>query len=158
MSTPDAVAAYVRFLVVRSMPMLVVDLEAPSDDVPVRLDGGLFQTLTERGLAMMPGLYDQPLPRGAQVGVTLAEDELRLEDDDETRLLRLPRGEVDEQWSAEALRMKGTMLYVGRNLAMEPDLTPRQVCDLLEEAAGDDRVAGAIVGVAEQAQGLSVFG
>lgn len=157
MPTSDATAAYVRFLVVRSMPMMVVDLEAPEDVGPAQLDGGLFQTLTERGLALIPRLYDEPLPQGARVGLTLTGEELRLEDDEETRLLRMPRESIDPQWRDEALRMRGTMLYVGRNLDMDPDLTPKQVCDLLEDVADDDRVAAAIVGVAEETDGLPVF-
>lgn len=157
MSTLEDTAAYVRFLVVRSMPLLVVDLDAPETDGPAQMDGGLFQTLVERGLAMVPGLYGQSLPQGAQVGLTLDDDELRLEDDQETRLLRVPRDSVDPGWREEALRLRGTMLYVGRNLAMDPDLSTRAVCDLIDAAADHERVAAAIVGVAEPDQGLPVF-
>lgn len=154
----DVTAAHVRFLVLRSMPMLVADLEAPDADTPARLDGGLFQTLTERGLAVVSALYDEPLPKGAQVGFTLTDEELRLEDDRETSLLRVARRKVDPAWRDEALRMKGTMLYVGRNLGMSPELSPRELCDLLERAAGSERVAAAIVGVAEETTGLPMFG
>lgn len=155
---PDAAAAYARFLVVRSMPLLVVDLEEPEGETKPALEEGLFRALVERGLATVPRFYGEPLPKGARVGLTLGTEELRLEDEEETTLLRIPRASVDEEWEAEAKRLRGTMIYVGRNLDMDPDLAPKELCDLLDAAAGEGRIAGAIIGVAEPADGLPIFG
>lgn len=158
MSTVDATAAHARFLVVRGLPLLVVDLEGPEQlDTPLVLEQGLFRTLLERGLAVLEGFYGRDLPRGARVGLTLTADELKLEDDAETRLLRVPRPSVDPDWLADARRLRGSMLLVGRNLGVDPDQTPREVCDLVEERTAERRIAGAIVGFAEPREGLPLL-
>lgn len=158
MSTTDATTAHVRLEVLRGLPMMVVDLEGPEPERPLTLEEGLFRTLVERGLVVLPGFYGVDLPRGARVGVTLAEDECRVEDEDNTRLLAMPRDSVDPEWSAAAQRLRGTMLLVGRNLGVDPDQDLRELCDLLHERTAGGRVAGAIVGVAEPTTGLPLFG
>lgn len=162
MATADAAAAHVRFLVVRRLPTVVVDLEPTDDreDPPGAEEAGpgLFATLMTRGLLVLPGVLDTALPRGARVGFTLTTDELRLEDDEETRYLRAPRAAVPADWEAEAKRLNGTMLYVGRDLGVDPDLSPRAVFDLLERASRRGEVIGAIVGVAEPRVGLPLIG
>lgn len=157
MPTPDATAAHARFLVVRSMPLLVVDLEGPEDETPLILEQGLFRTLLERGLAVLEGFYGRDLPRGARVGLTLTGEELKLEDDEETRLLRMPRPSIDAAWLDGARRLRGSMLLVGRNLGVDPDQTPKEVCDVVEAGTVERRVAGAIVGFAEPREGLPLL-
>lgn len=157
MTTLDATTAHVRLEVLRGLPLMVVDLEGPEPEGPLTLEEGLFRTLVERGLAVLPRFYGVDLPRGARVGVTLAEDECRVEDEDETRLLAMPRTSIDAEWRSAAERLRGTMLLVGRNLGVDPDQGLRELCDLLEEQASDGRVAGAIVGVAEPTTGLPLF-
>lgn len=157
----DAVSASARFVMLRDLPLLVVDLQPPDDaaDQPPELREGLFRTLLERGLVQLPRFYDVELPRGVRVGLTLDPDRLRLEDDQETTLLRIPREGVGDEWVERALRLRGTMLCVGPRLGVGPDHDAHEVCDLLELAAGAGRLAGAIVGVAEPAQGLPlIFG
>lgn len=158
MSPLDAMTAHVRLEVLRGLPMMVVDLEGPEPEGPLTLEEGLFRTMTERGLAVLPRFYGVDLPRGARVGVTLADDECRIEDDDATKLLTMPTASVDPEWRAAAQRLRGTMLLVGRNLGVDPDLGLRELCDLLERQAADGRVAGAIVGVAEPTTSLPLFG
>lgn len=158
MSTTDAMTAHVRLEVLRDLPMMVVDLEGPEPEGPLTLEEGLFRTMTEHGLVVLPRFYGVDLPRGARVGVTLAEDECRVEDEDATKLLTMPVGSVDADWRSAAQRLRGTMLLVGRNLGVDPDLDLRGLCDLLEEQAAEGRVAGAIVGVAEPTTGLPLFG
>ncbi|MDX1622096.1 MAG: hypothetical protein R3320_13950, partial [Nitriliruptorales bacterium] len=91
------------------------------------------------------------------LGVTLTSEDLKVEDEQENRLLRVPRESVPEDWEREAIRLKGTMLMAGRDLEVDPDHSPKELCDLLEAAAADDRLAGAIVGVAEPEEGLPLF-
>lgn len=160
MATTDAAVAHVRFAVVRDLPLLVVDLEPPEDEpgAPPLLQEGLFRTLVERGLAVLPRFYGLDLPRGARVGFTLTGEELRLEDEQETRLLRVPRASVDPDWLVRAKAMKGTMLLVSRDVGVEPEQSVQQLCNLLEAAAAQGLVAGAIVGVAEPATPLPLFG
>ena len=157
MATRDAAAASVRFLVLGGRPLAVVDLEAPDEERPRLIAGGLFQHLVERGLVVLPAFYDRSLPKGARVGFTLTRDELRLEDEDETGLLRVPRAGVDADWLRAAKRLRGTMVCVGHNLEVDPDEPPRAVCDRLDAAARDGRVAGAIVGVAEPSARLPII-
>lgn len=160
MATSDAAAAHVRFLVVRDLPMVVVDLEPPDEGDTSRggPDRALFDALVDRGLLVLPRFYGHALPRGARVGLTLDGSELRLEDERGTRLLRAPREAVPAAWLEAARRLRGTMLYVGRDLGVDADQTVREVCDLLESAAPGRRVAGAIIGVAEQPQVLPLIG
>lgn len=157
----DAVSASARFLLLRHLPLLVVDLQPPDDAVgqPPELREGLFRTLLERGLVQLPRFYDVELPKGVRVGLTLDPDRMRLEDDQETTLLRIPRAGVGDDWIERALHLRGTMLCVGPAIGVGPDHDANEVCDLLDLAAGAGRVAGAIVGVAEPAQGLPlIFG
>lgn len=146
-------AAHVRFVLLRELPMLVVDLTGDGEaDTP-----DLFPLLIERGLQRLPRFYGHDLPRGAQVGITLTSEELKVEDERENRLLRLPRDSVPEDWESAAKRLRGTMLLVGTDLGLDPDHSPKELCDLLEGAAEDDRLAGAIVGVAEPRDTLPFF-
>lgn len=156
MSPLDDVVVHARFLVVREMPMVVVDLEGDEPALPL-VDDNLFRTLVERGLVVLPGFYGVDLPRGARIGWTLERQELRLEDEQAVGLLRVPRPSVDPVWEAASLRLKGTMFCAAWNLGLDPDLTDRAVCDALHTAATAGRVAGAIVGVAEPSQGLPLF-
>jgi hypothetical protein len=89
--------------------------------------------------------------------LTIESDQLRLEDDQETTLLRIPRDGVDRQWLDRALELRGTMCCVGPALGVDADQDAHEICDLLDLAATDDRVAGAIIGVAEPAQGLPLL-
>lgn len=157
---PDAVAATARFVLLQHLPMLVVDLQAPPDDDPaaplVRPDG-LGEALASRGMVVLPRFYDVDLPRGVRVGLTLEADGMRLEDDEETTLLRIGRHDVEPAWIERALALRGTMLCVGRGIGLRPEQTAHEVCDLLDIAATAQRVLGAIVGVAEPQQGLPLL-
>jgi hypothetical protein len=140
--------AHVRFLVVRGQPLVVVDLEGDEPHLPL-VEDNLFKRVVEAGLLVLPGFYGVQLPRGARLGWTLAPDELRLEDDQETRLLRLPRTSTDAVWQAASLRLRGSMFCLGWHLGIDPDDDDKQVCDRLDQQARIGRVAGAVVGVAE---------
>lgn len=156
MPSTDTTAA-ARFLVVRGMPFVVVDLEPADPGTPPLLADDLFRRLVERGLVVLPRLFGIDLPRGARVGFTLSRDELELEDEQETRLLRVPRASLDPEWIQRALELKGTAVLVGRDLGIDPDQSPREVAETVDGACGDGRVAGAIVGVAEPRQPLPLL-
>lgn len=149
-------AAHARFLVVNEQPMLVIDLEGEAPDNPT-VDPGLFRSVVEAGLLVLPGFYGVELPKGAKVGWMLDDQYLAMQDERETTLLRVPRAAVDPVWEAAALRLRGTMTVIGWNLGADPDQTPKELCDLLDEAAERRRLAGAIVGVAERKVGLPLF-
>lgn len=159
MSSPpaDAVGAAARFVLLRHLPLLAVDLEPPPDAGDAMSGEGLMTALLERGMVQLPRFYDVDLPRGVRVGLTLDGDRLRLEDDQETTLLRIPRQGVDPDWVARALELRGAMLCVGPGLGIGPEHDPHEVCDLLDLAATAGRVVGAIIGVAEPKQGLPLL-
>ena len=157
--SPTDTTAGVRFLVVRGMPLAVVDLEPVEEGTPSLLADDLFRRLVDRGLAVLPRFLGQDLPKGARVGFTVTADELVLEDEDETRMLRVRRSGLDPEWLARALTLRGTMLIVGRELGIRPDQTGLAVAEAVETGCADRRVAGAVVGVAEPRTGLPlVFG
>ena len=150
--------AHARFLVVREQPMVVVDLAGDEPHLPM-VEDNLFKRVVEAGLLVLPGFYGVQLPKGARVGWTLTDEELRLEDEDETRLLRIRRDAVDPVWEAASLRLRGTMFCLGWHLGIDPDEDARQTCDRLDEQARIGRLAGAVVGVAEPRAGLPlIFG
>lgn len=148
--------AHARFVVVREQPLLIVDLEGEEPALPM-VEDNLFKQVVEAGLLVLPGFFGVNLPRGARVGWTLSPDELRLEDESERRLLRIPRPAVDPVWEAAALRLRGTMFCLGWNLGVGPDDTDEQVCHRLDQQARIGRVAGAVVGVAEPQTGLPLL-
>lgn len=156
MADLDALTVHARFVVVREQPLVAVDLEGDAPELPL-VEDNLYKTLVEAGLGPLPAFYGVELPKGARVGWTLSREELRLEDDRETRLLRVPRPSVDPVWEAAAMRLKGTMFCAGWNVGIDPDQTIKELCDVLDAAARGGRLAGAIVGVAEPQEGLPLL-
>lgn len=156
MTAADTAAA-ARFLLVRGMPLVVVDLAPTDDDVPPLLADDLFRRLVDGGLLVLPRFLGLELPKGARVGFTLTADEVVLEDEDGTRLLRVPRAALERAWVERALALKGTMLVVGRDLGIDPDQTGLAVAEAVEAGCAEGRVAGAIVGVAEPRTGLPLL-
>lgn len=142
--------AAVRFLVVRGQPLLVLDIEGAAPDGPV-LDTGLYRSLLEAGLVVLEQFFGTDLPRGARVGWVVEGEQMRLETESGDRLLQVGRASIDAQWLEVALRLKGTMLVAGHELALDPDDTPGQVAVRIDTAARQRRVAAAIVGVGEAA-------
>lgn len=148
--------AHARFLVVREQPLLVVDLEGDEPHLPM-VEDNLFKRVVEAGLLVLPGFYGVQLPKGARVGWTLTPEELRLEDEQENHLLRVPRDAVDPVWEAASLRLQGTMFCLGWHLGIDPDDTDKDTVDRLDEHARLGRLAGAVVGVAEPRTGLPLL-
>lgn len=148
--------AHARFLVVGEQPLLVIDLEGDEPRLPM-VEDNLFKRVVEAGLLVLPGFYGVQLPKGARVGWTLADEELRLEDEQETHLVRIPRGAVDLAWEAASLRLRGTMFCLGWHLGIEPEDDDRATCDRLDQHARIGRLAGAVVGVAEPQSGLPLL-
>jgi hypothetical protein len=135
----------VRFLVVGDdLPLLVAAL--PEEGRGPQLTTALL----EHGLVELPRLFGVDLPRGVRVGFTLTAEALELVDEQDDTLLRAPREAVDPAWLDAALRLKGTMLVASRHLELDPDESPRQLADHLEERARAGVALGAIVGVVEQ--------
>lgn len=155
MSATDTAAA--RFLLVRGMPIVVVDLEPAESDTPPLLADDLFRRLVDAGLAVLPRFLGQDLPKGARVGFTVTREELVLEDEAETRLLRVPRAALEQDWLDRALTLRGTVLIAGRALGIDPDQTDLAVAETVEAGCADGRVAGAVVGVAEPRTGLPLL-
>jgi hypothetical protein len=135
----------VRFLVVGDdLPLLVAAL--PEEGRGPQLATALL----EHGLVELPRLFGVDLPRGVRVGFTLTTEALELVDEQDDTLLRAPREAVDPAWLDAALRLQGTMLVASRHLELDPDESPRQLADRLEERARSGVALGAIVGVVEQ--------
>lgn len=156
MSTPDMTAA-ARFLLVRDLPLVVVDLDSDGEPRGGGLTARMVEHLGNRGLVTLPAFFGVELPRGARVGFTVTRELVRLEDEDETVLLRVPRASAPPEWLDRALELKGTMVVVGRDLGADPDQTAGDLAGLVDVAARDGRVLGAIVGVAEPVEGLPLF-
>lgn len=145
-----------RFVVVREQPLLVVDIEGTMPQLPL-IEDGIYRRVVDAGLLELRSFYGVNLPRGARVGWSLDASDLRLIDEQDAPLLKVPRSSVDPVWEAASLRMKGTMFCVGFNLGLHADQTPQELCDALDVGARETRLAGAIVGVAEPRTGLPLF-
>ena len=142
----------VRFLVVRSLPLLVAGLDEHDDG------GRLADALVSRGLVEIPRFLGVDLPRGAQLGFSLTGTELRLVDEQDDTLMRAPREAVDEAWLEEARRLQGTMFVAVRDLELDPDQTPRDLAHDLDAQARRGGVMGGIVGFAEERPTLPLLG
>lgn len=156
-ATTSSEQVAVRFLVVRGMPLVAVDVRnAPTDRAPAR-SGGLFQRVVEQGVPVLPRFLGVDLPRGAQVGWTLQASTLLLQEADGGDLLELPREAVDPAWVDRARALRGTMFVLGHDLGLASDDEPGAVAHKVDAAAADERLAGAIVGVAEPRVGLPLL-
>lgn len=147
----------VRFVVVRDMPLVAVDVVTRRSDAPLSQAGGLFQRVVEAGVPVLPGFFGVDLPRGAEVGWTLRPDVLVLQDADGNDLLEVPRAVPPADWLARARALRGTMFVLGAGLGLGPDDAPADVAHAIDVGARDGRMAAAIVGVVEPPVGLPIF-
>lgn len=145
------VATGVRTVTLGGLPLLVV--AAPSGGS----GGALVDAVTERGLVPLPGVSGVDLPRGARVGFVVDRDELRLITDQDETLLRASRPGLDAGWLEAAVRLRGTMTVVGRDVEVDADLDVPALVARLDAAAAEGRVVGAIVGVVEERPTLPLF-
>lgn len=117
----------------------------------------LLDAVSERGLVTLPGVTGVDLPRGARVGFSVDQQELRLVDDQDATLLRAPREGLDAGWLEAARRLRGTMTVLGRDLEVDAELDVATLVARLDEAAAAGRVLGAIVGLVEERPTLPLF-
>jgi hypothetical protein len=141
----------VRTVTLGGLPLLVAAV--PSDGP----GGQLLDHVAERGLVVLPGVTGVDLPRGARLGFVVDRRELRLLDEEEATILRAPREGLDAGWLDAALRLKGTMTVLGRDIEVDADLTVPELVGRLDAAAADGRVLGAIVGLLEERPTLPLF-
>lgn len=134
-------AAGVRTLTVAGLPMLVVDLPRVAAGTLIR------GVLRDAGLVALPAVLGVDFPRGARVGVLLEGDEVRLVDEQETTLLRLVRGGLAPDWTAAAVRLRGTMICVTTGFGVADLDEPGELTAALDACARDGAVDGAIIGV-----------
>lgn len=117
----------------------------------------LMDAVAERGLAELPGVTGVDLPRGARVGFSVDQQELRLVDEQDATLLRAPREGLDAGWLEAARRLRGTMTVLGRDVEVDAELDVPTLVARLDEAAAAGRVLGAIVGLVEERPTLPLF-
>jgi hypothetical protein len=141
----------VRTVTLGGLPLLVAAV--PSGGAGDQL----LDAVAERGLARLPGVTGVDLPRGARVGFSVDQQELRLVDDQDATLLRAPREGLDAGWLEAARRLRGTMTVLGRDLEVDADLDVATLVARLDEAAAAGRVLGAIVGLVEERPTLPLF-
>ena len=132
-----------RTLVVGDLPLLVASVAR------VGTGARLADALADRGVPELPGFLGVELPRGARVGFLIDASEMRLVDEHETTLLRVPRRGLDREWIEAARRLRGTMTVLAVDLEFGPETGPDELVRHLETAAREGRTRGAIVGVAE---------
>lgn len=142
----------VRFLVVRSLPLLVAGLDDEQHGER------LASALQARGLVEIPRFLGVELPRGVQLGFSLTPTQLRLVDEQDDTLMRAPREAVDAAWLEEARRLQGTMFVAARDLDLDPDEAPRDLAERLDETARRGGLMGGIVGFAEERPTLPLMG
>jgi hypothetical protein len=141
----------VRTVTLGGLPLLVAAV--PSDGP----GGQLLDHVADRGLVALPGVTGVELPRGARLGFVVDRSELRLVDEQDATLLRAPRDGLDPAWLQAALRLKGTMTVLGRDVEVDADLAVGELVGRLDAAAAEGRVLGAIVGLLEERPTLPLF-
>jgi hypothetical protein len=144
MNTPGSPRVGVRTLTLRGLPLLVAGVPAAGQAAR------LLDTVTAAGLLPLPRLSGVELPRGAKVGFTVDQTELRLVDESDAALLRAAREGLDPAWLEAARRLRGTMAVVVRDLEVTPAQSPEVLVSEVDAAAADGRAFGAIVGVVEE--------
>lgn len=156
MSEPPAVSpppagVGVRTVTLGGMPLLVAAVPSggPGD--------ALVDAVAERGLVRLPAVSGVELPRGARVGFTVDQRELRLVDEQDATLLRAPRAGLDAGWLEAARRLRGTMTVVARDVEVDAELAVAALVARLDAAAATGRVLGAIVGLVEERPTLPLF-
>jgi hypothetical protein len=134
----------VRTVTLGGLPLLlaVVSTGAGAD--------ALLAAVADGGLAPVPGLSGVDLPRGARVGFVVDRDQLRLVDERDTTLLRAPRSGLDATWLDTALRLRGTMAVVARDVEVDASSSVPELVARIDAAGADGRVLGAIVGIVEE--------
>ncbi len=140
----------VRTLVVSAMPMLVASL-ARGDAAY-----GLVDRLVAAGVEPIQAFVGHALPRGARVGFVSGTD-LRLVDERDSALLRVPQSGVDPQWMDAARKMKGTMLVVLASVDLSLLHEPGELVELIDGYARQGGVLGAVVGFGEQRPSLPLM-
>ncbi len=141
----------VRTVTLGGLPLLVAA-------VPSTGSGGvLLDHVAEHGLAVLPSVSGIELPRGARLGFVVDRTELRLVDEQDATLLRAPREGLDAAWLDAALRLRGTMTVLGRDVEVDADLDVATLVARLDAAAAEGRVLGAIVGLLEERPTLPLF-
>lgn len=141
----------VRTVTLGGLPLLVAGV--PSDGA----GGQLLDHVAGQGLVPLPAVTGVDLPRGARLGFVVDRDELRLVDDRDATLLRAPRDGLDPGWLEVALRLKGTMTVLGRDLEVDAELAVPDLVARVDAAAAEGRVLGAIVGLLEERPTLPLF-
>jgi hypothetical protein len=141
----------VRTVTLGGLPLLVAAVPSggPGDT--------LLEAVAERGLVQLTGVTGVELPRGARVGFTVDQQELRLVDEQDATLLRAPRAGLDPGWLEAARRLRGTMAVLARDLEVDAHLDVATIVARLDAAAADGRVLGAIVGLVEERPTLPLF-
>jgi hypothetical protein len=146
-----AVGVGVRTVTLGGLPLLVAAV--PS--------GGAGDTLMaavgERGLVRLSAVTGVDLPRGARVGFTVDQRELRLVDEQDATLLRAPRAGLDAGWLEAARRLRGTMTVLARDLEVDAEMDVATLVARTDAAAASGHVLGAIVGVVEERPTLPLF-
>ncbi len=140
----------VRTLRVGSLPLFVVRV---GEDPAQRQ---LLAAIGAAGVGRIDGLLGVDLPRGAQVGVVVGGDEVRLVDTHDAVLLRAERTGLDRDWIAAARRLRGTMFVVVDD-SVDMRAEPAGLLAALDVAARSGTVSGAIVGVAEERPSLPMM-
>jgi hypothetical protein len=150
MSAP-ATGVAVRTVTLAGLPLLAAAV--PSGGA----GDELLDAVAERGLAPLTAVTGVDLPRGARVGFTVDQQELRLVDDRDATLLRAPRAGLDPGWLEAARRLRGTMTVLARDLEVDAELAVPDLVARLDAAAAEGRVLGAIVGLVEERPTLPLF-
>lgn len=140
-------AVEVRTLVIASRPLLVAAIAMSQRGERA---SQLSMRLQQAGFPQIDRFVGQELSKGARIGFSIEPDQLRLVDESDATLLRADRDGLDPAWISSARRLRGTMFVLIEALSLAPQHAPPALIKLIDQAAPEGRVSGAIVGVAEQ--------
>lgn len=113
--------------------------------------GQLRAALDAAGLRQLDSFLGSSLPKGAKVGFVVTQDEVRLVDERDDALLRAPRDGFSSEWLEAATRLRGTMFVVAEpGIDLSPETPLPELARGLDDAAKEDGLVGAIIGVMEE--------
>lgn len=134
------------FLVVGSRPLLVIDLGgrrgAAAELAPE------LAAFVERGMALLPGLFEIPIPASSSLVFSRVADGWELREGPLHALMLVPDADVPAAWADAVEELEGVLVLVGCALNLDAAVEVDAAVVRLSDAARESRLVGSLVELA----------